>query len=57
MKFSMLSEAAIHSIGIALLPKILIEYELKNKLLIQISHTNHLDIIILFTLVKMNRFM
>jgi LysR family transcriptional regulator, glycine cleavage system transcriptional activator len=36
--FSMLSEAAIHSIGIALLPKMLIEYELKNKLLIQISN-------------------
>ena len=35
--FSMLSEAAIHSMGIALLPKMLIEHELKNGLLIQIS--------------------
>jgi len=39
--FSMLSEAAIHDMGITLLPKMFVEHELKNGSLIQISNFSY----------------
>jgi LysR family glycine cleavage system transcriptional activator len=40
--FSMLAEAAAHGLGIALIPRMLIEEELKRGVLVQVSRHEHL---------------